>query len=465
MLASGSAWAGPVNNLTISNTALTGLNTSQGFVLIQFDASWENSWRLAESPANWDAVWIFVKYRPLGGTWQHATLNTTGHTAPSGSTLDTPSDGKGVFLYRSTTGLGTVNFTGVQLRWNYAGDGLQSSDEVELYVSGIEMVYIPQDEFAVGSGGASGAQEFTVTTINTADATTPPGGVGSRGGQAGGHPTGQVAPDNANYPNGYGAFYMMKYELTQEQYADFLNQLTATQATNRYANENGNNRHTLSGSHPSFVAGVPNRANNFMSWLDVAAYADWAALRPMSELEYEKACRGTRLPVPGEHAWGSTALHATPYTFANDGAPNSAVTNPGAENAFWGETRGTDPAFQGPLRAGIFAASFATPNRREAGATFYGVMEMTGNVLEPAISITHRAFTDTHGDGTLAANGDADTATWPTTGSLRIRLRGGSVFTPSISVESLRLSYRDASIIDTASRSGALGFRGVRSAP
>ena len=33
------------------------------------------------------------------------------------------------------------------------------------------------------------------------------------------------------------------------------------------------------------------RACNFLNWNDLAAYLQWAALRPMTELEFEKICR------------------------------------------------------------------------------------------------------------------------------------------------------------------------------
>ncbi|MFN9916944.1 MAG: hypothetical protein ACK53L_30425, partial [Pirellulaceae bacterium] len=56
-------------------------------------------------------------------------------------------------------------------------------------------------------------------------------------------------------------------------------------------------------------------AMNFISWADVTAYLDWSGLRPMSELEYEKAGRGPNAAVAGEYAWGSTSLtNATSVT-------------------------------------------------------------------------------------------------------------------------------------------------------
>ena len=62
-------------------------------------------------------------------------------------------------------------------------------------------------------------------------------------------------------------------------------------------------------------------ACNFLNWADGAAYADWAGLRPMTELEYVKASRGTRSPVVNEYAWSTTNLHASAYTSPTRGWP------------------------------------------------------------------------------------------------------------------------------------------------
>jgi len=55
------------NTISISNGHLTGKNTTDHFVLVEFDISWENSWRDdlpgtgQAAPYNWDAAWVFVK--------------------------------------------------------------------------------------------------------------------------------------------------------------------------------------------------------------------------------------------------------------------------------------------------------------------------------------------------------------------------------------------------------------------
>ena len=69
---------GFANNINVTNVGLTGQNTAAGvnnannFTLVQFNLSWENSHRVSFGPTNWDAAWVFIKYRVAGGVWQHA---------------------------------------------------------------------------------------------------------------------------------------------------------------------------------------------------------------------------------------------------------------------------------------------------------------------------------------------------------------------------------------------------------
>jgi len=53
-----------------------------------------------------------------------------------------------------------------------------------------------------------------------------------------------------------------------------------------------------------------------LSWADGAAYAAWAGLRPMTELEIEKLVRGPREPIPGEVGpsyWGAVGFPPWPW--------------------------------------------------------------------------------------------------------------------------------------------------------
>ena len=109
------------NNISTANVKLTGQNTTTHTTQVQFDISWENSWRTSSGPNNWDAAWVFVKYRVNSyGPWQHAYLNASGHITPAGSTINvglltpgtgfnaTTNPGMGTFIYRSANGSGTI---------------------------------------------------------------------------------------------------------------------------------------------------------------------------------------------------------------------------------------------------------------------------------------------------------------------------------------------------------------------
>jgi formylglycine-generating enzyme required for sulfatase activity len=238
----------------------------------------------------------------------------------------------------------------------------------------------------------------------------------------------------AAFPKGYYGFYIMKYEISEDQYAQFLNNIgyTSAAAAARYANGNYTvNRNQLNGTTPPFVANRPDRAMNWLSWEDVASYLAWACLRPMTELEYEKAARGIAAPGLNDYAWGSGSLApavASSYTFSGAAIENGTETTT-AGNCIWGNVAPTfsnGDGGQGPSRCGIFATAAST--RVTAGASYWGVMDLTGNVREPVVCLagdavgnpttgntTANLFTRTWGNGSLTANGGSDqgVATWP----------------------------------------------------
>ncbi|NJO82611.1 MAG: hypothetical protein HC828_07140 [Blastochloris sp.] len=92
---------------------------------------------------------MFAKYRVNGGNWSHARLLPSGNLAPTGSTIDV-ADNVGAFVYRSTDGSGDVNWSGIQLQWDYATNGVNNNAVVDIQVFAVEMVYVPQEAFSVG---------------------------------------------------------------------------------------------------------------------------------------------------------------------------------------------------------------------------------------------------------------------------------------------------------------------------
>jgi formylglycine-generating enzyme required for sulfatase activity len=466
-----SLWA---NNIQVSNVSTTVVGTDR---FINFSVSWDNSWRTNTNSANWDAAWIFVKFRRNTNTaWSHATLNyaatgtatACGHTEPSGASITTPADGKGAFIYRNADGGGSVSFANAAIKWNYAADGLNANDPVTVEVYAVEMVYVPQGSFYLGSGG-SNTGEFRDGNTNNPLLVTSEGAitVGTAAGNlnyTGSTDVGDAAgPIPAAFPKGFGAFYCMKYEISQGQYADFLNNVLSTQATNRYLlGSYPNYRYYLSGTHPNYNSTVVTRACNYLNWSDGLAYADWSGLRPMTETEYEKACRGSgNNAVFNEFAWGNTNISYPVYqssslTYFTNNHNNN-------ETGYGGNciANMTNSANHGPSRSGCYATGVST--RESAGATYYGIMEMSGNLWEqvvPVGSAAGRSFTGAHGDGALDANGAANVSGWSLASS---GLRGGSWF--STSVIELRTSGRPYSINTTPNTRGTTyGFRGVRTA-
>ena len=83
MLLSCTAWA---NNLSISTPLLVDHNTSTGTVDVRFTISWQNSWRTTSAPANWDAAWVFIKFRVGTADPTRTGVSSTGTTLNVGST-------------------------------------------------------------------------------------------------------------------------------------------------------------------------------------------------------------------------------------------------------------------------------------------------------------------------------------------------------------------------------------------
>ncbi|RYZ16793.1 MAG: hypothetical protein EOP49_51320, partial [Sphingobacteriales bacterium] len=248
----------------------------------------------------------------------------------------------------------------------------------------------------------------------------------------------------AEYPKGFNAFWMMKYEFSKQQYLDFLNTLDQTSA-------NARNSIGATGSVPAMTVLQPERAAHSFSPINVLAWLDWAAMRPMTEFEYEKACRGgNNTPSPLEFAWGNTTI-----------ALISNGQDIGTTTEVWLSGNANYTGGQGiPYRCGALAT--ASSDRTQSGGSFYGVMDLSGNVQEPTVWAGNegRGYTGLHGDGVLSANSEANTADWPsaTNNNNMIQRGGGFGDAPA----QLQMSDRVYWPMNTIPASGYLGGRGVR---
>jgi formylglycine-generating enzyme required for sulfatase activity len=227
----------------------------------------------------------------------------------------------------------------------------------------------------------------------------------------------------------------MKYEISQEQFCTFLNALsyeaqalrTATSpnsavgtlaiasAANPCRNEIRISTSGTANNVPAIYATtLPMVACNYISWGDLIAYLDWAALRPMTEFEFEKICRGTSVPIASENAWGTTnLLQAQSSALTNAGLANEISTASGSGLCAYGANN----MARGPLRCG-FGATAAT-TRVQSGSSFYGVMDMSGNANEQCIggyNYNYSSFTTANGNGELNSIALADVPGWPSLG-------------------------------------------------
>ena len=392
------------NNMLVKNVTTTGDNATNKTIQVQFDMSWDNSWR---DGINWDAAWVFMKYKDASGNWQHVMLNTTGFANGTGTanTIQVGSDKVGAFVYRSAEGTGTFASSTMQLQWNYGLSGLTSVTGLEIRVFAIEMVYVPQGDFTIaptfsvykannnGARGTIYAPANNSPVINsrlsptlTYSDLTRTATVRIKG-DAGIDSDNNGTVDITTYPIGYNAFYCYKYELTEQQYADFLNTLTTSQITTL-----GVAGTSITLTNGQYFTSTPNKACGNSTAIRFLAYADWSGLRPMSILEFNKASYGPILPVAYDRAC-CPEINIYPMSYYY--------------NNLQSDTNGTDIS-----EVGSYAS--ASSLKFDSGATYYGMMDFTGNVMEPCVHIKNYTFTNTNGNGVLGSTGATDVATWTT---------------------------------------------------
>ena len=443
------------SDVLIENVTLEMPLTDAQPATVGFDIAWANSFR---DDLNWDGVWAFVKFRAPGQEWRHGTLSARAAdftvAANNGvlATLAPAADGAGIMLHRADAGFSTIDWDQVSLSWRLAEDGVDREATVEVEVVALEMVWIPEGAFALGDGTSVEslfAAQFEAGTSGQPLPVESEGAIrlGGSSADALGNRDRRMSSSTAQqfwddfsraaeqslpaaFPKGFAGFWVMKHELTQGDYARFLNMLTPSQrqARNPAAEAYRDERHRYAiDPEAPFRVGPHNRAANWLSWMDLAAFADWSALRPMSELEYEKAARGDRFPDAGEFAWGPEAPPAGKYALQDADTPEELVVNQaeGANVAFDG-TVGVASGVSGPLRVGAFLP-LAT-SRLGFGGSYYRATELSGNVAEMVATVGRsagRRFDGRHGDGSIAPSGNAggdEVELWP---GARRSARGG----------------------------------------
>ena len=385
--------------VSISNVSLDPHPRFDDQFVMRFDAEWSNSWFEDKRPvfvasdSGWDALWVFAKYSFDGREWHHVRLSSDqfGLNRPDNAEVR-------IAPYDEDPSAGPGAFVDRAVR---------ADDDGVFRVHEVELGWDDQEPSVV-----AGQVSFTLFAIEMA-----------------------YVPTEAFVAGGVGAEANAFEETTIED----------------------------RGSPPAGYAIEPDASHTFRSllpfvpvhqlgWEDVAAFAAWAGLRPITELEYEKATRGPLDPIGLEFAWGSTDL-VPAEGISDPGTLAEAAGNSGA-NAVVGDVIG------GPLRAGSLAQ--AGDSREGAGAGYYGALALSGSTWERVVRLLpdDNVFSGRHGEGTLSAEGRADVAGWPRAGDRATILRGGSWRTGEAA-----LMLADRSGDDDGERHVDAGWRGGRTGP
>lgn len=283
--------AGPVTHVRVAEPMQTRAT-------LTFDVAWKNSWR---HEGNHDALWVFFKYRPEGSEeWRHLrlaadrTVNPAGYGQRAGTRVDLiVPDGDdgflGLLVRRAEYGLGPLAATDVTASWDLENaEGISADRKVEVRGFGIEMAFVPEGSFLLGDGGSEPCHFYEYTDGSQH---TKPYRVAAIGPIPTGRQQGRLwarrgnEPEDggeipAGYPTGFGGFYAMKRH-AMGTFPLFIDSLSRAEAR-------------------SYGFGVEKNVDwsSGLSWADGTAFGAWAAIRPLSELEYEKVSRG-----PIEPGW------------------------------------------------------------------------------------------------------------------------------------------------------------------
>lgn len=423
---------------------------------VVLDIGWPNAWC---NERNRDGVWLVLRGDARRGPLR---LRAEGHEQREGRPavrLDVAEDHLGLFVSPGGPHRGDV-------RWRLVL-ALDEPAPEHVVAFCVQMVLVPGGPFEAGDdhpvavrlgafhrAGDDGGPEGPYAVDSEAEIPVgrEPGALCYRTHEYRGDLEGPIP---AAWPKGTRPFWIMKYELTQGDYAAFLSALPPEwQASRRNDAPRGQEAATCSIEHDGrgFTARAPDRPCNFVSWADTCAWLDWLALRPMTELEYEKAARGPRRPVPLDRPWGTDSCDG----LARVVQPSRDLAAAGAE----AERQLTDAT------------------RARFGASFWWVLDLSGSLWERVVTAGHpagRAFCGSHGDGALAADGTATNADWPRTGADGrtadgIGYRGGAEYFARVREDdptnpNSPVAVRTYGAWNGAERYKTYGGRGVRTAP
>lgn len=395
---------------------------------VSLDISWQNAFRVDNGNLKChDAAWVFFRWvNNERKDYYPIRVLQEGHRQVANGKEQVPlqfkasKDGMGLFISLANPGERDISARiVVELRPGDT-DGINPRI-MRMMPYAVEMVYVPEGPVTLGApnttkNGAlylsdSKGEMKGLYQIKKEDQTVEIGPGNNQlyyqaQNQYQGDQQGTIA---SAFPKGVRGFYIMKYEPTQGQYADFLNSLPlAMREANDISQINGyaDNGGTIRLVDDVYVADKPNQPCNYIGWDEGMAYADWAGLRPMTEFEYTKACRGSNDPIEDEFPWNTAEKVQVRRQVDTEG--NLVYLD-------------------------LDEADITDDNRDLYGVSLFRVHDLAGSLWEKMITIGHpdgRSFKGTHGDGQLSEDGRATNEDWPAgnTDSGGYGFRGGGFY-------------------------------------
>lgn len=473
--------------------------TDQDKYLLKYSLSWTGSWKNA---VNCDGVYVFGKYlsdaktgyrsmkfvQTSEGEFDYSDklpqgCSVSGSNQPVGGYV--PANGIGMFVFPLREQAKTdmmIREVCVEVRLD------AEPKKIELFA--LEMVYVPEEKHFVGDPGNGISKggtlkncfytypdkgAYLITSENAIQFAPKEDCLYSDFDTPNGRQEDDTFVIPETFPKGYRSMWYMKYSLTEAQFVQFLNCLSRSQ-------QQGHCMSDLSGEHIEnyfavtdtnepkdrcevvcqregntlgepirFYTAAPNRAMNAIAYADTTAFACFAGLRLMTELEYEKACRGPLPAIKEEFAWGSSRIGRV---FHFDGADGSGMEKPIPQvpgslcNCNYGtdiapfekefKTVPDNPGWIGPVSVGLYENGEKLPGYTErecTGASYYGIMDLCGNVWENLVSAGRqegRAYLPIAGNGELDDDGFHTMKEWPDSKTgVGIGVRGGVFVSPT----------------------------------
>lgn len=232
------------------------------------------------------------------------------------------------------------------------------------------------------------------------------------------------------------AFFLDRFEVTNEQYAAFI------RSTGHRPPANNNPASTIWAGE-AFPDAIAHHPVVNVSWNDAAAYCRWSGKRLPTEAEWEKAARGTDgRRYPWGNDWNWTKANSASYW-----AGRTVDFQSGADwDAFWLKGEGANLAKEKGINGEVLTLPVGS---FPGGVSPYGIHDLAGNAAE---------WVQDWYDPNYYRTAPLTDPAGPERGAIKA-MRGGSWLKPAVS---LRTSDRDWGIMD--SRPSGTGFRCAKDA-